>query len=408
MARSIKHLLLTTVEDPYNLNAWSGIVFAMREALERNVERVSVFQPPRPSRNIRGILMRQFHGGGNNPRYPLWMTETTLRRSGRAVGVEIDRVQPDAVLSISSQCLGYLDRPGMPQYMFSDSPWIAWLESYSEYERPHVRAPQYAALEARTARRIDGLFFGSDWAVREGIAKYGLSGGDAGKVHSVQLGANWVPDVGRDELVAHIRARNADTIQLLFIGMEWERKGGPLAVEVTKLLRDAGERVMLHVVGCRPALPALLTEGEGAIVTIHGRLDKNDPVQRAAMQRLFVESHLLIVPTRVECYGIVFAEAHAFGLPPVSRAVNSLPSIVLDGETGILEPADAPASLYADRILALMRDRSAYVAMTERVLSRYDTVLNWDSAVQAMVRQMDADLGRGDNRAAAGAVLERV
>lgn len=399
MARSIKHLLLATVEDPYNRNSWSGITFALREALERNVERLSIFQPPRPSRNIKDVLLRQFYGGGNAPRYPLWMTEATLRQSSRAVGAEIDRVRPDAVLSISSQCLGYLDRPDVPQYLFSDSPWLTWIEAYSEYEKMHVRAPQYAALEARTARRIDGLFFGSDWAVGEGIAKYGMSGEDAQKIHCVQLGANWVPDVGRQELLQKIGARSKDRIDLLFIGVEWERKGGPLAVEVATLLRDAGQRVMLHVVGCRPELGSSLTEGEDAIVTIHGRLDKNDPEQRAAMQRLFLESHLLIVPTRVECYGIVFAEAHAFGLPPVSRAVNSLPSIVLDGETGILLPADTPASAYAERIFALMRNREVYLAMTERVLARYDNVLNWDSAVQAMIRQMNSDQGIERNTA---------
>lgn len=390
----MKHLLLTTVEDPYNRNSWSGITFALREALERNVERLSVFRPSRPSRNIKDVLLRQFHGGGSNPRYPLWMTEATLRNSGREIGAEIDRVQPDAVLSISSQCLGYLDRPGVPQYMFSDSPWLTWLETYSEYEKMHVRGRQYAALEAQTARRIDGLFFGSDWAVQEGVAKYGLYGREAEKIHCVPLGANWTPDVGREQLLRRIAERSNHTLHLLFIGVEWERKGGPLCVEIAALLRDAGQSVMLHIVGCRPPLPVTLTEGNGAIATIYGRLDKNDPQQRATMQELFLQSHFLIVPTRAECYGIVFAEAHAFGLPPISRAVNSLPSIVMDGETGVLLPVDAPACAYVNRILPLIQNPIAYRTMAERALARYDKVLSWDAAVQRMLHVMSHGLVR--------------
>jgi glycosyltransferase involved in cell wall biosynthesis len=145
---------------------------------------------------------------------------------------------------------------------------------------------------------------------------------------------------------------------------------------------------MLHVVGCRPGLPSSLTDGESAIVTMHGRLDKNVPEQRAAMQNLFIDSHFLIVPTRAECYGIVFAEAHAFGLPPVSRAINSLPSIVLDRKTGILLPNDSPVVLYVNRIQELSTNPAEYQSMSKRALEHYDQVLNWDSAVQKMLTFM--------------------
>ncbi len=74
--------------------------------------------------------------------------------------------------------------------------------------------------------------------------------------------------------------------------------------------------------------------------------------QRALRWRsCFCGRIFLIVPTTAECFGIVFAEAQAFGLPPISRAVDALPSVILDGETGLLFEREAPASAYVERIL---------------------------------------------------------
>jgi len=113
-------------------------------------------------------------------------------------------------------------------------------------------------------------------------------------------------------------------------------------------------------------------------VQVHGFLNLNDPRESAFLKGLFLNSHFLVVPTQAECFGIVFAEAHAFGLPAVSRAVQAVPSIVVDGETGILEPAGAPASAYARRILALVRDRDRYRLMARAARARFEAKFTWE------------------------------
>jgi glycosyltransferase involved in cell wall biosynthesis len=102
------------------------------------------------------------------------------------------------------------------------------------------------------------------------------------------------------------------------------------------------------------------------------------PEESARLKHLFLHAHFLVVPTRAECFGVVFAEAQAFGLPAVSRAVQAVPSIVIDGVTGILEPADAPAASYGRRILALLRDRAQYRAMARAARDRYQATLTWE------------------------------
>jgi glycosyltransferase involved in cell wall biosynthesis len=93
----------------------------------------------------------------------------------------------------------------------------------------------------------------------------------------------------------------------------------------------------------------------------------------------------MLLPTRAECFGLVFAEAQAFALPPVSRSVHAVPSIVLDGETGILEEPDAPASAYVSRILAQIQDRAAYRQMALAGRARFESLLTWEQFAERTV-----------------------
>ncbi|SNT21022.1 Glycosyltransferase involved in cell wall bisynthesis [Granulicella rosea] len=405
MTSQLKHLLLTTVEDAFDPKSWSGIPYSLRAALERRVERLTVFRPGPPMRHPVEVAKRLILGG-NPPKHPLWMTVPALKRTASEVRAEIQRVQPDAVLSISSQCVAYLERRGFergpataPQiFMFSDAPWLAWRQAYERWEPMPRWAARYAEDEARAARGLDGLCFGSQWACGEALRLYSQSGtrrdlGLSERLHVTPLGANWTPSIGREELMARVRERSrSDMLELLFVGRDWERKGGPLAVEVARQMQQAGQPVRLHLVGCRPKLPESMIcakPGEGGFVTVHGLLRQDVPEESAALEELFLRSHFLVVPTLAECYGIAFVEAQAFALPPVSRAVDALPSVIADGVTGLVFPDGARASAYVERMLTLWRDREAYIAMAETARARFEADLSWDRTADGIVTAME-------------------
>jgi glycosyltransferase involved in cell wall biosynthesis len=393
MSKPLKHLLMTTLEDAYHRGAWSGIVYSLRSALERKVERLSVFQPGIPKRTPLNVAKRIWYGG-EPPRYPLSLTKAALKQTAKEVRSEIERVNPDALLSISSQCVAFLDNPGVPVFTFSDAPWLAWHRAYERWDPLPVNGVEFAAIEAAAARKVDGLCFGSRWACDEAERLYSANGVSLReKIHMTPLGANWVPTVTREELLAAIEARDQNQIELLYLGKDWERKGGPLAVAVAGLLHQSGHKVRLHLVGCRPVLPAEATGPDG-FVTVYGVLDQWDEEQNAQLKSLFLRSHFLIVPTIAECFGIVFAEAQAYGLPPLSRSIHALPSVVVDGETGFLFDREAPASEYVEKILALMADRNAYTTMARRGREHFEQLLNWDKTAEEIVRLISERLGR--------------
>ena len=385
MTRRLKHLLLATLEDPYNPRSWSGTPFNMRVALEAKVDRVSVLANLKPKRTVVTAALRVMLGG-NPPRYPLFLTTPAQKEFARRTLRAIEELRPDAVLTISSHNMVRLGRPPVPTFMVTDAPWLAWKETYREFDKMPLLGPRFARLEAAASEHYAGLIFSSDWAVAEACRLYGAP---PEKLHSIPLGAIWTPDVDTAELHGIIDARSRDRLDLLYVGKDWERKGGPLALSIARELRAGGvANVTLHIVGCTPQIAA----EDRDLVQLHGFLNVGVPEQSKRLKDLYLHSHFLVVPTRAECFGVVFAEAQAFGLPPVSRAVQALPSIVRDGVTGLLEPADAPASAYCSRLLAVIRDPRQYRAMAYAAREQFETKLTWERFAERVVETIDARL----------------
>jgi glycosyltransferase involved in cell wall biosynthesis len=113
--------------------------------------------------------------------------------------------------------------------------------------------------------------------------------------------------------------------RLLFVGGDFERKGGDLLLEVFRArLRN---RAALDIVTRDP-----VPEEEG--VTVHHGLTAGS----APLLALYRAATAFVLPTRGDCFSIASIEAMAMGLPVVVSAVGGIPEIVQEGRTGYLVP----------------------------------------------------------------------
>jgi glycosyltransferase involved in cell wall biosynthesis len=99
----------------------------------------------------------------------------------------------------------------------------------------------------------------------------------------------------------------------------------------------------------------------------------------------FAAMDLLIHPPATEAFGLVVAEAMFMRLPVVATRVGGIPSVVAEGETGLLvSPAD-PAAI-ADAVLMLAHDPVRRAQMGEAGLQRARDCFS----VDRYVRDIDA------------------
>jgi glycosyltransferase involved in cell wall biosynthesis len=159
--------------------------------------------------------------------------------------------------------------------------------------------------------------------------------------------------------------------RILFVGGDFERKGGSLLLEWFRQ-RGSG-RCELHLVTRTPP-PAERTVGlEG--LHVHTGLEASDP----RLRQLYAESHLFVLPTRADCFGVAAIEAMATGLPVLTTDVGGVPDIVAEGETGYLIPPDDERVLAA-RLETLLADAARREEMgrraRQRVVGRFDAHKN--------------------------------
>ena len=106
-------------------------------------------------------------------------------------------------------------------------------------------------------------------------------------------------------------------------------------------------------------------------------------VSREAVVGLMDYHDLLVMPSRMEGFGIVFLEALARGLPCIGRDAFAMPEIIEDGVTGALIGTDDPHEL-ADAIHSVLIDDSIY----QTVLSQADDAsrrYSWDNTARAIL-----------------------
>ena len=175
----------------------------------------------------------------------------------------------------------------------------------------------------------------SQWAKDGLIDEYNV---DPDKITVISPGVN--VDLWRrpDDL-----ERGVGPTQILFVGGDFERKGGLDLLEANRRLQGD------PTVG--PFELHLVTKDEriaGPGVVVHNGLTGNSPELIDRYHR----AEIFCLPTYGDCLPMVLAEAGAASLPIVSTDVGGIASIVRPGETGILcKPGDVEGLTEALRSL---------------------------------------------------------
>jgi glycosyltransferase involved in cell wall biosynthesis len=149
----------------------------------------------------------------------------------------------------------------------------------------------------------------------------------------------------------------ADARVLLCVARLVPQKGVDVAVRALPPIRAAHPDAVLVVLGEGPERANLAGEG----VYLPGRVGD--------VAAWYDRAELVVHPVRWEGFGLALLEAMLAARPVVAGAVSAAPEIVVDGETGLLVPADQPEAL-ARAVVSLLDDPARTARLGQAGLER--------------------------------------
>ncbi len=226
--------------------------------------------------------------------------------------------------SIQTQSMYDCSCPRVPHLVYTDHTYLSCTE-YPDYGRAPwnpTRPGWLVDLERTIYDNAGCVLTMSRNVARTLVETYGLP---ASKVSCVRMGCN----ASADQL-ARIPCdlRRYQVRSILFVGLEWQRKGGPHLLEAFRIVRRQIPEAWLVVVGSHPDIRE---EHVGVI----GRVDL------AQLPGYYAGASVFCMPSRMEPFGIAWIEAMAAGLPVIGLNLGAAPDFILPGRTGVLaEPDD--------------------------------------------------------------------
>jgi hypothetical protein len=312
---------------------------------------------------------------------------TITRGYATQVNRAVRQLNPD-VLFFPGTSLPALSRlpNGTAAVAWCDATFPAMVDYYPPNEPGDVHAPGWSGLsspalrhgmegEAIAMRKCALLVFTSRWAAGTAIRSYGI---DPTKVRIAPFGANLSTCRSADEVQQIVAKRPRDACRLLFLGGEWRRKGGPMALQVAERLNGLGLPTQLTIAGCKPQIPL------PPFVRVEGFLDKGLRQGEARLAQLLEESHFLILPSLADCTPIAFSEANSRGVPCLARETGGIPEIITDGRNGKLFSPASNADDWAAFVITCLTDWPAYLALAQSSFCEYEARLSWSRNARAV------------------------
>lgn len=223
-------------------------------------------------------------------------------------------------------------------------------------------------LGKRAFRRSDMIIASSEWCRQNAIRQYGVA---KDKIKVVEFGANIdAKDIPRIEK-QYTKSR---PLRIYWSGVNWQRKGGDVAVACCVELISRGYKVELHITGIKD-----LDKDVKAFpwVYSYGFLNKNNSAEYHKLIEIMSNQDIFLFPSRAECSSIALCEANAFGLPCFVYDTGGTANYVDNGTNGFMLPLGTSGKGFADKIVDVI-EGSRLEALSKGAVRKYKDCLNWN------------------------------
>lgn len=360
-------ILFISLTDPKDKKALSGTMFSMYECLkkEHQIEwigafKFSLFQNA-------SFLFRKVCAKVFGYTFPQFNSKFLSEKYALAVNSKLLTIKYDVVFApMASSLIAEIN--GLKNIIYLTDATFKPMLGYYLHNVPEHYKKQGNSNENKALQKSSKIIFCSNWAKDTTLKAYDV---DCEKAEVVELGPNLETIPSKDSLKYHADL-NA-TIKLTFVGVDWKRKGGDIVYQCFKKLKEWGFSCQLTIVGCVPPIEKDID------IIVYPFLDKNLKEDSEKLFSIYYDTHFLIVPSRAECYGLVFCEASAFGVPSLATDTGGIPSIIRSDLNGYLFPLSADGEIYANKVKEVWLNQDKYAQLRTSTRKEFEERLNWDN-----------------------------
>jgi len=312
---------LAAVGDPRSPSTWSGVTAGIFDGLQE----LGVAALPLDVALPRGLEQALLAGAAapTRNRYDAEGAALTMRTRSLLARRRLNGVHVDGVIQIGTS---FTLPPGISFVTLEDMTLRQASAGHPVFSR--MSAHGIARWEKRRVEiyaRARMCAVASHWAGESLLSDYGLP---RERVAVVGFGATHTATVP-DRVWTHPR--------FLFVGIDWERKGGPQVLSAFSRVRRVHPDAVLDVVGGHPSLRAPGVEA-------HGVLSRARDRDREIILELFARATCFVMPSLIEPFGIAYVEAASAGVPSIGSSVGG-PRDVIGDDGGIVVDPDDEAGL---------------------------------------------------------------
>jgi glycosyltransferase involved in cell wall biosynthesis len=358
------------MEDSSDQNVWSGLVYYMRRTLEQHFDVVVYdkipFECPLPLR-----IYHQFYKRFSKKLHHLQLEPAILKKAAKRIEKRFREEHCDAVFcpGTGTPVNTFIDR-SVPVFSYLDASKFTWINTYFGMNSLSKRSQKILKLINEAGLKNDVItFFSSDWARQAALNEVQV---DKNKFVVIPFGANICSTPTIEELY-----KPPQTVcNILFIGVNWLRKGGDVCYETYLLLKEQGFDCTLTIIGCNPDFD----DRKDDSVVVIPFLNKKKEQDLKSFYNYFKQAHFLMLPTKADCTPVVFSEAAAFGLPVITTRIGGIPSVIEQAKNGFMLSPHADENDYAKTIKTIFVKPEIYKNLCASSRAEYEKRLNWNTA----------------------------
>lgn len=178
-------------------------------------------------------------------------------------------------------------------------------------------------------------------------------------------------------------------LKLLFVGNSIRRKGLEYLIDAMDRLSDLN--VQLDIVGGTDREPAhaIFLKAKIDELGLRQRIFFHGKVSWKTLAEFYSKADIFVFPSLYEGFGIVIAEAMAFGLPVIATNVGAASELIRNGENGLLvQPGSADALASAVRVL--ISDPSLRRRFGLNGLEKAKALPKWEESCQSLLARLES------------------